>query len=150
MQIDLANLPMETSELVNRHQEEIIAARNKRLFGRESEKLTNDELQYWLFNEVEGVIREKASARSSTLPVKAHSRVKRGRKPLSDKLPREVIIHDIPEEEKICPWSLKPRPKIGEDVREELGTTDRLSKRTRIKNGYADIDGRRSMMHLSA
>jgi hypothetical protein len=32
---------------------EVITARNRRLFGRKSEKMTGEELQAWLFNEAE-------------------------------------------------------------------------------------------------
>jgi transposase len=111
---------IEYLELVNRHQEEIIAARNKRLFGRKSEKMSYDESQYWLFNEIEAVMREKVALPEKSVTVKEHSRTKRGRKPISDKLPREEIVHDIPDSEKICPHSGNIRPRIGEDVREEV------------------------------
>jgi transposase len=106
---------IEYLEFENRHQREIIDARNKRLFGRKSEKLSHDELQYWLFNEIEAVAREKVS----TIVVKEHTRTKRGRKPISDSLPRIEIVHDIPEDRKRCAHG-KTRPRIGQDVREEV------------------------------
>jgi transposase len=34
--------------------------------------------------------------------VKSHTKKKPGRKPLAPEIPREEIIHDIPEEEKTC------------------------------------------------
>jgi len=34
--------------------------------------------------------------------IAAHSRKKSGRKPLPENLPRAEIIHDLPEEEKVC------------------------------------------------
>jgi molybdopterin converting factor small subunit len=42
-QIGELNKRIEYLELVNKHQEEIINARNRRLFGRKSEKLSSDE-----------------------------------------------------------------------------------------------------------
>jgi len=118
--IENQNKRIEYLELVRHHQEEIIAARNRRLFGRKSEKMSYDESQYWLFNEIEAVIREKVNLPEETIEIKAHSRTKRGRKPISDKLPRVEIIHDIPDSQKICPHTGKPRPRIGEDTSEEV------------------------------
>jgi transposase len=111
---------IEYLELENRHQKEIIAARNKRLFGRRSEKLSHDELQYWLFNEMEIAATEKQNLPEKNVTVKPHMRMKRGRKPISDTLPRKEIIHDIPEDEKKCACCSATRPMIGEDVREEV------------------------------
>lgn len=37
-----------------------------------------------------------------TISVPAHNRKKKGRKPLPDDLPHEEIVHDIPEDEKVC------------------------------------------------
>jgi len=37
-----------------------------------------------------------------TVVVEKHIRKKTGRKPLPDNLLREEVIHDIPEEEKVC------------------------------------------------
>lgn len=110
---------IEYLEIVNRHQEEIISARNRRLFGRKSEKLSYEAAQSWLFNEMETVYREMKPS-TQTTHVKAHVRVKGGRKPISDSLPRVEIVHDLSEAEKICAGSGKTRPKIGSDVREEV------------------------------
>jgi transposase len=40
--------------------------------------------------------------KEEAIAIPAHSRKKSGRKPLPDSLPREEVIHDIPEEEKVC------------------------------------------------
>jgi len=114
------NKRIEYLEIVNRHQAEIIDAINRRTFGRKSEKLTHDEFQYWLFNEIEAVVREKANLPEEKTVVKEHTRSKRGRKPIADKLPRHEIIHEAPESEKKCAYCSKERPRIGEDVTEEL------------------------------
>ena len=112
---------IEYLEIIRHHQEEIIAAQNRRSFGRSSEKLQYEDLQGWLFNEVEAVVREKILSLATT-HVKEHDRVKSkaGRKPIFDSLPRKEIMHDIPESEKLCAASGKMRPRIGEDVVEEV------------------------------
>lgn len=119
-EIDKQHKQIEYLALVNRHQEEIIAARNRRLFGRKSEKMSYEDTPYWLFNEAEAVIREKLNLPEKKVAVTAHVMVKRGRKPITDKLPRVEIVHDISDDEKKCAHCPKIRPRIGEDVSEEL------------------------------
>jgi transposase len=69
-----------------------------RKFGRSSEKI--DPSQQDLFEE--DVPSEEESNSEEQITVPAHRRTKKGRKPLDSSIPREDIIHDIPEEEKIC------------------------------------------------
>lgn len=93
-----------------------------RLFGAKSEKYYNDEYnQSLLFNEAElGFDENKKSARKEEkLEIKAHQRVKRGRKKLPESLPREVRIIDIPESEKVCA-SGKQRKLINWEISEKL------------------------------
>jgi transposase len=88
-----------------------------RLFGKKSEK-TGAELspQLPLFDmpEPEGLEPER-----ETIQIEAHSREKRGRKPLPEDLPRIEVIHDIEETQKTCGCGARLR-KIGEDVSEKL------------------------------
>jgi transposase len=71
-------------------------------FGSRSEKLPAE--QGHLFNEAE--IEAAASVdnedQSDEVAVPAHTRKKRGRRPLPDFLPVEEIVHDLTDEEKIC------------------------------------------------
>jgi transposase len=56
-----------------------------------------------LFNEAE--VEANASADddpAATIEVPAHARRRRGRRPLPDFLPVREILHDLPEEEKVC------------------------------------------------
>ena len=53
------------------------------------------------------------------ITIPAHSRKKPGRKPLPDSLPREKVIHDIPEDEKVCACGCK-LTRIGEETSEQL------------------------------
>ena len=62
---------------------------------------------------------EEAPAADETVTVPEHQRRKRGRKPLPEELPREIVVHDIPEAEKVCVHG-QERPVIGEEVSEQL------------------------------
>lgn len=44
-----------------------------------------------------------------------HTRAKRGRKPLPDNLPRIIITHDLPEDQKFCACGACLK-RIGEEV----------------------------------
>ena len=52
--------------------------------------------------------------------VAAHVRKKRGRKPLDPALPREIIRHELPESERVCPHDGKALVEIGVEVSEQL------------------------------
>ena len=54
------------------------------------------------------------------MTVPAHTRKKGGRKPLSATLPRIDVIHDLPEEEKVCAHDGERLVSIGEVVSEQL------------------------------
>ncbi len=51
--------------------------------------------------------------------VPGHTRKKRGRKPLSDDLPRVEVVHDIDEKDKVCACGCELK-RIGEEVSEQL------------------------------
>jgi transposase len=78
-------------------QEELRLALHRK-FWRSSEKV--DPNQKELFEEEASVTEESSDDDQITVP--AHKRKKVGRKPLDSNIPREDIIHDIPEEEKTC------------------------------------------------
>jgi transposase len=52
--------------------------------------------------------------------VAAHSRKKRGRKPLDPALPREIVRHELPESERVCPHDGVALVEIGVEVSEQL------------------------------
>jgi transposase len=101
-------------------EDELRLLRHK-LFGRRSERLTAEDLQQAsLFDEAEWIIEQQnRRPAESTIEVSAYSRRKRGRKPLPADLPREEVLHDIPEEEKICSCGA-PLVRIGEETSEKL------------------------------
>ena len=93
----------------------------RQLFGKRSEKVISKEDQEQL--EFEGFEIEKTSKQKET-PVKGHTRKKspKGKEliTLPDDLPIEKEVHDIPEEEKLCPDTKKPLEKIGEEITSKL------------------------------
>jgi transposase len=93
----------------------------RRLFGRSAERLPEeDRRQLWLFNEAEVIAaKEPLQQEPERVPVRAHTRIKPGRKPLPADLPRVEMVHDIPEEEKICGCG-QELTRIGEEVCEKL------------------------------
>ncbi|MCF7939556.1 MAG: IS66 family transposase zinc-finger binding domain-containing protein, partial [Spirochaetales bacterium] len=90
-------------------------------FGRSSEKWpVDDRLQASLFNEAEIASDEQGAERAESQEIISYTRKKRGkRKPLPAALPREEIIHDIGEEEKLCGCGAQ-LVQIGEEVSEKL------------------------------
>jgi transposase len=86
-------------------------------FGPSSEKIPADQLR--LFNEAEAETPPEEEAPVETVPIAAHERKRRGRKPLPDYLPRVRIEHDLPGSEKICPCGCG-LTRIGEETSEQL------------------------------
>jgi len=100
-------------------EEQLQLLRNK-IFGRRSEQFSDEELkQASLFNEVE-LAPPPAEQPEATVEVAAHRRAKSGRKPLPADLPREEVVHDIPEEEKKCSCCGAPLVRIGQETAEKL------------------------------
>jgi transposase len=101
-------------------EDELRLLRHK-IFGPRSERFrVEDHLQSHLFDEAEYTDQERIKELSErTVEVAAHRRAKRGRKPLPADLPREEVVHDIPEEEKKCACG-EPLVRIGEETSEQV------------------------------
>ena len=92
-----------------------------RRYAASSEKLSPDQIR--LFDEAE------AESGAATAPdvdddvtiVSAHSRKKRGRKPLPGALPRVEVVYELPENERICPNDGDALTEIGAVTSEQLG-----------------------------
>ncbi len=123
------NLPDDVGELkeiIVQSQREILFLKEQisllqaKIFGRRTEKYDLEQLlpgQSFLPGlESEGLV---AATEPETIVVEKHTRKKTGRKPLPDNLPREEIIHDIPEDEKVCACGCQ-LTRIGEEVSEQL------------------------------
>jgi len=132
MLCDASNLPDNASELkelvltlqqdyeaqIDRLHEKIRLLRSK-LFGRKTEQYVDagqDQLR--LFDEIEDAASSKEEDKQE-VSIAAHTRKKRGRKPLPEDLPRLEVVHDLPEEEKVCTCGCQ-LSKIGEEVSEKL------------------------------
>ena len=74
------------------------------LYGRKSEKATGEgKDQLGLFNEAEETTAAPLEEKPEEITIPSHTRRKSGRKPLPEELPREEVVHDLKEREKVCP-----------------------------------------------
>ena len=92
------------------------------LFGRASEKTPPEQCnpdQRWLFNEAEALV-QAAERNSSTSSIAAHARRRGGRKVLAAHLPRVDVVHDLPEDQKVCAGDGAKLKQIGEEISEQL------------------------------
>jgi len=125
----MKNLPDDVGELKEiivqsrgeiEYLKEQISLLKAKIFGRRTEKYDLEQLlpgQSFLPGlESDGWV---AVTEPETVVVEKHTRKKTGRKPLPDNLPREEVIHDIPEEEKVCACGCR-LTRIGEEVSEQL------------------------------
>ena len=89
-------------------------------FGRKSEQASDE--QIWLFNEAEATSQDTDAEEEAddSVFVEAHTRKKRGRKPLPDWIPRVEILHDLPDEQKVCGEDGTALERIGEEISEQL------------------------------
>jgi transposase len=114
----------EKSSLVDAQAEEIRVLREyirllkHHRFGRKSEQSSDEQIR--LFNEAESTAEDAGDEEDASVPVAAHTRRKRGRQPLPDWIPRVEILHDLPEEQKVCAKDGTALERIGEEVSEQL------------------------------
>lgn len=86
------------------------------LFGRKSEKIQGGPQTLPLFDMPEPAEEEETE---EGVHIPAHTRKKRGRKPLPESLPRIERIHDIDDADKICACGCE-LSRIGEEISEQL------------------------------
>lgn len=76
--------------------------------------------------------------------VPGHKRAKRGRKPLDPALPREVLRHELPEDERVCPHDGTALREIGVVVSEQMDIIPqqvRVIRHERVKYACPCCDG---------
>ena len=155
MDLDLKNLPDDASlpkdvviflvdELEVKYQEKIhyleeqLRLFKNELFGRSSEKRHEphaDQMPLFEGDDDHGAIDTQTG--EETIVIAAHSRKKRGRKPLPKDLPRVDIIHDLSEEEKQCGCG-QLKSCIGKEISEKLDYIPaRLQVERHIRLKYA-------------
>ncbi|KGS74787.1 transposase IS66 family protein [Burkholderia pseudomallei MSHR7500] len=101
--------------------EEKLRAYKHELFGASSEARHADQLG--LFNEAEALATATDAPAREDVPgtsVAAHTRGKRGRKPLDPNLPREAVRHELPESERFCAHDGHALVEIGVETSEQL------------------------------
>lgn len=97
--------------------EEIRLLRQKR-FGSKSDK-DGAYNQPLLFDMPEPAEVDEEDSSKEEVEVPAHTRKKKGRKPIPDDLPRVEVVHDLPEEDKVCSCGCS-LSRIGEETSEQL------------------------------
>jgi len=100
-------------------QEALRLARIQR-FASHSEKLPSNQSE--LFNEVEvcASTKEEKEVEEDSIEVSSHTRQRPKREPLPAHLPREEVIIDLPESEKVCSKDGTPLKEISPEVSEQL------------------------------
>ncbi|WP_439898071.1 IS66 family transposase [Aquabacterium humicola] len=120
----------------------------RRLFGASSEAGGTHQKDMF-FNEAEA---EGAKAEPTveerpddkTVDVPGHKRAKRGRKPLDPALPREVVRHELPEGERVCPHDGAVLREIGVETSEQYDIIPqqvRVIRHERVKYACPCCDG---------
>jgi len=147
MNVDLKSLPDDASlpkdivislidavevkyrEKIHYLEEQVRLFKNE-LFGRTSEKRPEpNPYQMPLVDVDDDHADNNIQPSDDTIVIAAHSRKKRGRRPLPKDLPRIDIIHDLSEEEKLCACGVQ-LSRIGEEVSEKL---DYIPARLRVE-----------------
>ena len=98
-------------------QEQLNLALAKR-YAVSSEKISPD--QVCLFDEPEAETTAIEAADDALIEVPAHTRKKRGRKPLPDNLPRIDVVHALPEDARHCPHDGQLLAEIDAVISEQL------------------------------
>ena len=101
--------------------EEMLRVQRHKDYGASSEKTSE---QGQLFNEAEDDVLV-AESDVADIVVPAHTRKKKKRASIPDDLPREDVIHDLSDAEKICPHDGSALKLIGEDTSEHWTLSQR-------------------------
>ena len=99
-----------------------LQAATRKLFAATSEARGSEQRDLFL-NEAEALAGAAAPAQASdtdSIEVVAHRRAKRGRKPLDPALPREIVRHELPADERVCPHDGTALVEIGAEISEQL------------------------------
>ncbi|MEN9398288.1 MAG: hypothetical protein RLZ81_2818 [Pseudomonadota bacterium] len=121
----------------------------RQLFAASSE-VTGQHQKDMFFNEAErlGAQAEPAGEETASdddkIDVPGHRRTKRGRKPLDPALPREVVRHELPVGERVCPLDGAALREIGVEATEQLDIIPqqvRVIRHERVKYACPCCDG---------
>ena len=101
--------------------EELIKQSNRKFFSSSSEKVSPDQLG--LFNEAEDSYDDElveSETEEQTITIAAHQRQKKTTPRIPEHLPREDIIYDLDEQDKVCPHDGTELKLIGSEDHEQL------------------------------
>ena len=129
-------------EQLNKFKRQLFAAKSEVSAGHQKDMF---------FNEAESLgaaaqaAQEESVADDNTVEVPGHKRKpKRGRKPLDPALPREVVRHELPESERVCPHDGAVLREIGVEASEQLDIIPqqvRVIRHERVKYACPCCDG---------
>ena len=120
----------------------------RKLFAAKSEARGADQRELFL-NEAEALAPTSATPAAQEdepvgIEVAAHTRQKRGRKPLDPALPREIVRHELPETQRVCPHDGAALVEIGVQISEQLDIVPqqvRVIQHQRVKYACPCCDG---------
>jgi transposase len=120
----------------------------RQLFAARSESLGNQKELFFNEAEAEGAASQPAEedvGDQLTIDVPAHQRKgTRGRKPLDAGLPREVIRHELPQDQRVCPHDGSVLQEIGVEASEQLDIVPqqvRVIRHERVKYACPCCEG---------
>lgn len=116
---------LEERERKNQHMRHQIQSLLRKLYGRSSEKINDNDMS--LFRDIMDQLQPRPEpapiaqpvAQPEPTPDNNKNRHKHGRSKAPADLPRQEIIHDLPEDQKLCPCCGIMRSVIGQDVSEQ-------------------------------
>ncbi len=136
-EIDLLHQKLQVKDQRIEQLENLLKQARQQHFGTSSEKLSPDQIA--LFNEAESDINEGEIEETASVTVPSHTRSKRKKRAsIPEGIPREDIIYDLSDEDKICPHDGATLKEIGEEVHEQLEIIPAQIKALRhIRKKYA-------------
>jgi transposase len=108
--------------------EQQLARLLRKQYGPQRERIDPNQLTLFTAEELGELIRELEQNQADSVslddgsddPVAPRKAKGHGRRPLPAELPRETIVHELSEEDRICPCCGRTRAEIGREVSEQL------------------------------
>ena len=113
--VELTSTVSEQKNKLDR-QEKRIAELIAALRGKTREAFDPDQLLLFEMEELEQLLEEHEQEEKQA----RRSRKKHGRRRIPDGLPEEVVVHSLPEEERLCPHDGQPMPFIRYEISKQL------------------------------
>jgi len=111
------NTQLQTRVLILQEQLNLALARR---YAARSEKLSPDQTRLFDEAEVDAAATQSEASDTDSVRIAEHTRQKRGRQPLPDRLPRVEVRHELPASERYCPHDGAALVAIGTVVSEQL------------------------------